>query len=182
MQVRIYLLLTMAFVAIPLALSQESDSKREESNPPASQQDKSKKPAPQRPTLGPATPPSLGGGSKTSSTTDRRRLLRVKKIYVERMDNNLHEKLIAALAKTKRFQLVGDYKEADAVMRGTCLDMRRLKLLRSEVYLNEVHGASIWQDNVRRPINPPAVKAAVAETADIIAAHLGESLIEAERQ
>jgi len=97
------------------------------------------------------------------------------------MDNNLHEKLIAALAKTRRFELVGNYKDADAVMRGTCLDMRRLKLLRSEVYLNELHGASIWQDNVRRPINPPTVKKAVAETAEMIAAHLKESLIEAER-
>ena len=107
--------------------------------------------------------------------------MRVKRIYVERMDNGLHETLIPILTRMKRFELVGDYKDADAVMRGTCLDMRRLKLLRSEVYLNEVHGASIWQDSVRRPINPPAVKAAVAETADIIAAHLAESLLEAER-
>ena len=181
MHVRIGFLSTLIFLAIPFVLAQDSDPKGEESTPPSSQQDPSKKPAPQRPTLGPAPPPSLGGGPKTSSTTDPRRLVRVKKIYVERMDNNLHERLIAALTNTKRFQLVGDYKNADAVLRGTCLDMRRLKTLRSEVYLNEVHGASIWQDNVRRPIYPPAVKAAVAETAELIAAHLTASLVEAER-
>lgn len=174
------LLLTLVFLAPPLVLSQDSDSKQEGPDPPASQQDPSKKPAPRPPTLGPAPPPSLGG-PKTSTTTDPRRLMRVKRIYVERMDNGLHEILIPVLTRMKRFELVGDYKGADAVMRGTCLDMRRLKTLRSEVYLNEVHGASIWQDSVRRPIYPPAVKAAVAETADLIAAHLSESLLEAER-
>lgn len=180
MKIRICLLI-LVFLVVPFARSQDSDSKQEAPSPPASRQDPSQKPAPKRPTLGPAPAPTLHG-PKTSTTTDPRRLVRVKKLYVERMENGLHEKLIAVLAKIRRFRLVGDYSEADAVLRGTCLDMRRLKTLRSEVYLNEVKGASIWQDNVRRPIHPPTVEVAVAETADMIAAHLAESLVEAERQ
>ena len=179
MKIRVCLSL-LVLLAVPVAGAQESDSKRETPNPPAGEQEPSPKPAPKPPTLGPAPPPTLHG-PKTSTTTDPRRLVRVKRIYVERMENGLHEKLIAALAKIQRFHLVGDYSDADAVMRGTCLDMRRLKTLRSEVYLNEVKGASIWQDNVRRPINPPTVEVAVAESADMITAHLAESLVEAER-
>ena len=179
MKIRVCLWL-LVLLTVPVAGARESDSKQEAPNPPASEQKPSPKPAPKAPTLGPAPPPTLHG-PKTSTTTDPRRLVRVKKIYVERMENGLHEKLIAVLAKIQRFRLVGDYSEADAVMRGTCLDMRRLKTLRSEVYLNEVKGASIWQDNVRRPINPPTVEVAVAESADMIAAHLAESLVEAER-
>ena len=181
MKIRVCLWM-LVFLAVTVARAQDSDPPtggQEATNPPASQQEPSQKPAPKRPTLGP--PPPTLHGPKTSTTTDPRRLVRVKKIYVERMENGLHEKLIAELAKIQRFRLVGDYSEADAVMRGTCLDMRRLKTLRSEVYLNEVKGASIWQDNVRRPINPPTVEIAVGETADIIAAHLAESLVEAER-
>ena len=170
----------LVLLAVPFARSQDAESKQEAGNPPSSQQEPSQKPAPKRPTLGPAPAPTLHG-PKTSSTNDPKRLVRVKKVYVERMDNGLHEKLIAALSKIRRFRMVGDYSEADAVLRGTCFDSRRLKILRSEVYLNEIKGASIWQDNVRRPINPPTLEIAAAETADIIAAHLAESLVEAER-
>ncbi|MBI4164775.1 MAG: hypothetical protein HY508_03455 [Acidobacteria bacterium] len=178
MKIRVCLWM-LVLLAVPVAGAQDSASAQEPANPPASQQEPSQKPAPRRPTLGP-TPPTLQG-PKTFNTTDPRRLVRVKKIYVERMENGLQEKLIVDLAKIQRFSLVNDYSEADAVLRGTCLDMRRLKTLRSEVYLNEVKGASIWQDNVRRPINPPSVEVAVAESAKLIAAHLVESLVEAER-
>lgn len=138
------------------------------------------KPA-QKPTLGPAPAPSLYG-PRTSSTTDARKLMRVRKIYVERIDNSLDEKLIEGLSKTRRFHIVANRREADAVLRGTCFDSRRLKAVRSEVYLNDTGGASIWQDSVRRPYNPPPLEAAVRETATLILTHLSESLMEAEHK
>ncbi len=180
MKIRTFLL-TIFFLAVAPAGSQELQPGQDDSRPPSGQQSPSEKPAPKRPTLGPSGPPTLLG-PKTSNTTDARRLVRVKKIYVERMDNGLDEKLIELLAKTRRVRLVGDYKEADAILRGTCFDSRRLKILRSEVYLNEVKGASIWQDSVRRPINPPKIDVAVTEAAELITAHLTESMNEAERQ
>ena len=135
----------------------------------------------QRPTLGPAPAPTLHG-HKPAAIADREKLVRVKKIYIERMDNSLDEKLTELLAKTRRFQIVGDRKDADAILRGTCFNARRLKILRSEVYLNDVNGASIWLDSIRHPINPPPLKVAVAETATLILTHLNESLIEADRR
>jgi len=180
MRVKTVFLAVFIFTAMSIARPSQSESKQEESQSQESRQESSSKPAPKRPSLGPAPPPSLSEAPKTANTLNPRKLIRVKKIYVERMDNNLHEKLMAALTATKRFEIVSDLGEADAVLRGTCLDMRRLSTLRSEVYLNEVHGAAIWQDNVRRPINPPAIKAAVEEAAQKIATDLAESLTHAE--
>lgn len=135
-----------------------------------------------RPTLGPAPAPSLYG-PRTSTTTDPRKLMRVHKIYVERMDNSLSEKLVEALGKLSRFRVAASLNEADAVLRGTCFDSRRLKTVRSEVYLNErLSGASIWQDSVRRPYNPPPLDKAVNEIVTLILTHLTESVAEAERR
>ena len=168
-------LVLAATVLLSAAGHPQSQPSSKEEVPPA--QDK---PAPtQRPTLGPATAPSLYG-LKTSSISDAHRLVHVHKIYIERMDNALDEKLTERLATFQRFQLVGDRKEADAVMRGTCFDSRRLKFLRSEVYLNDRGGAPIWQDSLRRPFNPPALATAVSDTANLIASHLSESVAEAE--
>jgi hypothetical protein len=169
--------LLVILLMFPLLRAQDSDSPPPASEPAPAP---SEKPAPKRPTLGSSSVPTLGG-PRTASITDARRLVRVKKVYVERMENGLHEKLIAALTRVKRVSLVGDYVEADAVLRGTCIDMRRLKTLKTDVFLNEVRGASIWQDNVKRPIHPPTIEAAATETAEIIATHLSESIIEAER-
>ena len=137
--------------------------------------------AQQRPTLGPQTP-SLHG-PRTSFTTDARKLARIQTIYVERMDNALSEKLIEGLSKVGRFRVVANRREADAVLRGSCFDSRRLKNVHSEVYLNDRgSGASIWQDSVRRPFNPPALDAVVSETAQLILGHLQESVLEADRR
>src|SRR5579859_1552748 len=134
-----------------------------------------------RPTLGPAPPPSLNG-PRSSTTTDPRRLNHLKKIFVENIDNSLSDKLMEGLAKTGRFRIVADVKEADAVLRGTCFDSHRLKSLHSEVFISDrVTGASIWQDNVRRSFNPPALEKAVDDTAEIIIEHLNESVREAQR-
>lgn len=134
---------------------------------------------PRRPTLGPAPAPSLYG-PRTSNTIDARKLTRTRSIYVERMDNSLSEKILEGLAKFGRFRVVAERKQADAVLRGTCVSLRRMKALHSEVYLNDLGGASIWQDNVRRPYNPPTLEAAVSETATLIVTHLQDSVLEAE--
>ncbi|MFB3923855.1 MAG: hypothetical protein ACE145_19195 [Terriglobia bacterium] len=163
--------------------AQQDQPRGEEKRPADQQQGQSQQQqAPQRrPTLGPAPAPSLYG-PRTSNTTDARKLLRVRNIFVERIDNSLGEKLMEGLAKTRRFHIVADRKEADAVIRGTCFDQRRLKIVRSEVYLNDTSGASIWQDSVRRPFNPPTLDAAVGETATLILSHLTESVSDAEHK
>ena len=168
--------------ALLLALTlwgQSEQEKRAPDQPP--EQSPSDQPPPKRPTLGPAPAPTLFG-PRTSNTIDARKLLRVRKIFVDRIDNSLSEKLMEGLAKTRRFNIVADRKEADAVLRGTCFDQRRLKVVRAEVYLNDLSGASIWQDSVRRPFNPPALEAAVGESATLILTHLTESLSQAEHK
>lgn len=134
----------------------------------------------ERPTLGPAPAPSLSG-PHSSTTNDPRKLLRIRTLFVERIDNSLSEKLVEGLAKMARFRIVGTRNQADAVLRGTCFDSHRLKIVHSEVFLSDrTGGSSIWQDNVRRPFNPPPLEKAVNDTASDILAHLGESIREAE--
>lgn len=135
----------------------------------------------QRPTLGAPTEPSLGG-PRSSTTTDPRKLTRVRSIYVERIDNMLSDRLAEGLAKMGRFRVVASRNEADAVVRGTCFDSRRLKSVHSEVYLTDRSGASIWQDDVRRPFNPPPLPKVVDNTAAEILQHLGDSIREADRR
>jgi|GEM_PF-429661 len=149
-------------------------------------------PPQQRPTLGkPAPdekPPTLGKnttpeGPKTSTTSDPRRLMSIKAIFVETIDNSLGERLADGLSKMGRFRIVAERKDADAVMSGTCFDSRRLKTVHSEVSLNDrASGHSIWQDVVRRHYNPPPLSKAVDETATILIGHLSESIQEAERR
>jgi hypothetical protein len=170
-----YLCLTVLLIA-GLARSQQEQPTQEQPPQQSEQQQQ-----PKRPTLGPAPAPSLYG-PRTSNTTDARKLMRVRRIYVERIDNALSEKLVEGFAKTRRFRIVASRNEADAVLRGTCVSLRRMKTVHSEVYLNDMSGAAIWQDNVRRPYNPPTLEAAVSETASIIVTHLTESAVEAEHR
>ncbi|MBZ5516247.1 MAG: hypothetical protein LAN62_15625 [Acidobacteriia bacterium] len=150
--------------------------------PSTTEQQPSEQPREQRrPTLGPAPAPSLGG-PRTSSTTDARRLLRVRKIYLEQIENRLTEKLVEGFGKARGVAIVADRNQADAVMRGTCFDSRRLKTLRSEVYLNDRSGASIWQDSIHLPFNPPPLDSVVNQTADRIVADLMASIMEAQRR
>jgi hemolysin activation/secretion protein len=170
--------LSLAIVLVSgLAAGSQQDQQQPEQQPEQRKQQEQ----PRRPTLGPAPAPSLYGPA-TANTSDPRKLLRVRKIFVERMDNALNEKLIEGLAKARRFVVVAARNEADAVMRGTCVSLRRMKTVHSEVYLNDMSGASIWQDNVRRPYNPPPLEAAVSETATVVLAHLSESIMQAEHR
>jgi len=133
----------------------------------------------QKPTLGEA--PSLGG-PRNSSTADVRKLLRVRTVFIETIDNSLNDKLAEALSKTGPFRVVAKRNEADAILRGTCFDSRRLKSLHSEVFLTDPRGGPIWTDIVREPFNPPPLDKAVLDSASVIVAHLGESLREAQRK
>jgi len=133
----------------------------------------------QRPTLGPS-PGSANEGPHNAITTDRGRLLRVRKVYVERIDNRLSDELLDGLAKSGRFSIVAERDEADGVFRGTCFDSRRLKIVHSEVFLSDrVTGASIWQDNVRQPYNPPPLKKAVEQTVEVVLKDLAASIFSA---
>lgn len=147
-------------------------------------------PPAQRPTLGPQTAPTLGPptgpsvpGARSSSTTDPRKLLAIRTVFIEAMDNGLSEKLMESLSRVGRFRVVAQRNEADAVLRGSCFDSHRLRAVHSEVFLNDRHnGASIWQDNVRVPFNPPPLATAVDATAAAILQHLTASISEAERR
>ena len=133
----------------------------------------------QRPTLGPP-PASARESPHNAITTDRARLLRVRKVYVERIDNRLSDELLDGLAKSGRFLIVAEREEAEGVIRGTCFDSRRLKVVHSEVFLSDrVTGASIWQDNVRQPFNPPPLQKAVEQTADVVLKDLAVSIVNA---
>jgi hypothetical protein len=113
---------------------------------------------------------------------DARRLRRVRTIFVEHIENSLSEKLAEGLAKMGRFRIVDKRRDADAVLRGTCSDLRRLKSVHSEVYLADSRADStIWQDTVRRPYNPPPLDKVVGDTALLIVQHLTDSLRQADR-
>lgn len=145
------------------------------------QEQQPQQPQDQKPTLGAPTEPSLNG-PRNSTTTDARRLMRIRTIYVERIDNSLSEKLAEGLTKMGRFRVVARRNEADAVLSGSCSDYRRLKTVKSEVSLNDRGGASIWQDIVRRSYNPPPLQKVVDGTAAEILQHLGDSIREADRK
>lgn len=136
----------------------------------------------ERPTLGARTgPTSLDSGPMTASVIDIRKLMRIKTLYIENMDNSLSDKLVLTLGKLGRFRLVTKEKEADAVVRGSCLESRRLKRVHSEVFISDHNGASVWQDTIYRPYNPPALDQAINDTAELIADHLERTVREAQQ-
>jgi len=150
---------------------------------PGQQQQQPNQPPPSLEKPAPGNEPASPGSSHSSSVTDERRLMRIRTIYVDRMDNQLSDKLMEGLAKIGRFHIVAERKDADAVFTGTCFDSRHLKQVHSEVFLNDrASGSSIWQDIVRRPYNPPSLAASVQDSADVIIAHLTQTIQEAERK
>ncbi len=163
-------LVVLALLLFPGAVLAAQDSPQQEQKPQ------------QKPTLGPAPAPTLRG-PRNFNIVDARKLSRLRKVYVERMDNKLSDKLIDGLGQGGRLHLVADRGEADAVIHGTCLELRRLKSVRTEIYINDrVTGDSIWQDSVRRTYNPPSLDKVVGETATLVLQHLQESIEEADRR
>ena len=136
----------------------------------------------ERPTLGPRNGPGEVSGPDTSTTTDAKKLMQIRTLYIESIDNSLSEKLIESIGKWGRFRLVTKIKEADATLRGSCLESRRLKRLHSEVYISDRNGRSIWQDTIYRPFNPPPLDKAVTDTATLVAEHLEQTVRRADRR
>jgi len=136
----------------------------------------------ERPTLGPRTGPALDSGPLTSTTTDLRKLLRIHTLYIESIDNSLSDKLVETLGKSGRFRLVTKAKDADAIVRGSCLESRHLKRVHSEVFISDRNGGSIWQDTIYRPFNPPTLDQAVSDTANLVEQHLVQTARDAERR
>ncbi len=161
---RIVVLLALALLLAPLLKAQEAQ-------PQAGDQE-------QKPTLGPKPGPGESG-PRTATVNDYRKLVRIRTLYVDRMDNDLSERLMASLGKLGRFKMASNAKEADAIVRGSCVESRRLKRLHTEVSITDRGGGSIWQDIVLRPYNPPSLAQAVSDTAQAIAEHLGESINQA---
>jgi hypothetical protein len=166
----------VAALSVGAQEGQKPDNPPEEPPPPQQPQQG------ERPTLGPATGPSVGGGPGTATVNDARKLVRIHTLYIERIDNSLSDKLVEELGKSGRFHIVTKPKEADATVRGSCLESRRLKLVHSEVFITDRGGASVWQDSIKRPFSPPPLDRAVSETATLVAAHLEASVREAERK
>ena len=129
-----------------------------------------------RPTLGKG--PALAG-PHAASTNDKRKLLRVHSIFIDSMDNGLAQKLILAIGQEGVFRIVGSPRNADAVLRGSCLDSPHLKTVHTEVFLAAPDGTSIWQDVVHQPYRPPPLARAIAATAQVIAEDLEASVREA---
>jgi hypothetical protein len=165
----IYLLASLTMWA---QAGQKTDSPTRQGQPQQSEQ---------RPTLGPRNGPGLAGPD-TSTTIDLRKLMRIRTLYIESIDNSLSDKLVEALGKWGRFRLVTKAKDADATLRGSCLESRRLKHVHSEVFISDRNGASVWQDTIYRPFNPPALDRAVTDTANLVRMHLQRSVREAERR
>ena len=149
----------------------QSSGQEPQQSPPQGQQQQE-----ERPTLGPRNGPGLDSGPLTSTTNDLRKLVRIRTLYIESIDNSLSDKLVATLGKLGRFRLVTKEKDADAILRGSCLESRRLKRVHSEVFISDRNGASVWQDSIMRPYNPPGLDQAVSDTATLVAAHLDRSI------
>ena len=163
---RIVLFLLLALLLAPVLKAQDAQQQGGEQE--------------QKPTLSPKPGPGESGpGPRTATVNDYRKLVRIRTLYIERMDNDLSERLAASLGKVGRFKIAANAKEADAIVRGSCVDSRRLKRLHSEVSISDRGGGSIWQDIIFRPYNPPSLAQAVNETAQMIAEHLAESINQA---
>ena len=127
----------------------------------------------------PGAEPGPTRGPRASVTNDARRLLRVKNIFIEDMDNRLSESLATGMGH-ERFRVVTDRRQADALLHGSCLDSARKKMVDSQVYLTGADGKPIWSDAVRHPYKPPTLAQAVQESAAAIVEDLKSSLEEAQ--
>jgi len=135
-----------------------------------------------RPTLGPRNGPGEVTGPDSSTTTDIQKLMRIRTLYIESIDNSLSDKLVESIGKWGRFHLVTKPKDADATLRGSCLESRRLKHVHSEIFISDRGGASVWQDTIYRPFNPPTLDQAVTDTATLVEQHLEQTIREGNRR
>ena len=174
--VRSLAILLLAGLAMRVDAGQTSDHPGSSASPGQGSQQT------ERPTLGPRSGPGVESGPLTATVIDIRRLMRIRTIYIENIDNDLSDRLVEALGKWGHFRLVTKEKEADATLRGTCLESRHLKHLHSEIFISDHTGKSVWQDIIYRPYNPPSLEQAVDDTARLVATHLEATIERAERQ
>ena len=120
--------------------------------------------------------PSLTGKSSNLLVSPAR-LQRIRTLYIAPMDNHLHLRLAEQFSSWKRFRLVATEKQADAVIKGTCFAARRLKMVKSEIYIREGRsGTPVWQDNVRLAYNPPSLNQVVGQMAVLLVDHLRHTM------
>lgn len=167
----------VVFVLASVAMVAQAGQNSGQSAPPgqSTQQD-------ERPTLGARRGPDVVTGPDTSTTTDVRLLMRIHTLYIENIDNSLSDKLAESLGKLGRFRLVTKAKDADATLRGSCLESRHLKHVHSEIFISDRRGKSVWQDTIYRPFNPPTLDQAVVDTANLVAEHLQRTIMTAEQR
>ncbi|MEE8256590.1 MAG: hypothetical protein V3R60_01765 [Acidobacteriota bacterium] len=125
--------------------------------------------------------PSLTGKSSYLLASSRK-MRSVRRLYIAPMENKLDFKLTEAFVRWGRFEIVGSEKEADAVVKGTCFAARRLKMVKSDIYIRARRTREpLWQDNLRLPYNPPTVEKVVGEMATSMVAHLRASMQNSKR-
>lgn len=132
----------------------------------------------QRPTLGPPEPgaPSLQG-PRSVRTDNAKKLLKMRTIYIHRISHSLNEILTRDFSHVVWLKVVNKPSEANAIVRGSCYDLKNLKRLHTEVYINDrITGASIWQDVIRVPYKPPDLSKAVDEAAAQVLSDLHRSI------
>jgi len=160
------LLMTACGIARQTPQQEPAEAQQEQQQLPQQQESP---PSLQRPTLGPAPAPSLGG-PRASSVVDPRRLMRVRKVF-------------EALSKGDLFQVVNKRQEADAIFGGSCFEARRIRKVHTEVFLSDrTTEKIIWQDVIRQSFNPPPLESAVNATVSEILAHLRLDIREAPRK
>jgi|SRR5579862_3183142 len=169
--------LFLACLLVSMSMFAQTGQNSGQTTPPAPSQQQE-----ERPTLGPRSAPGEVSGPDSSTTTDIRKLMAIRTLYIESIDNSLSDKLIESIGKLGRFRLVTNAKDADATLRGSCLESHRLKRVHSEVFISDRRGGSIWQDEIYRPFNPPALDKAVADTATLVGEHLAMSIRDADRR
>ena len=99
-------------------------------------------PAQEAPTLGPSRP-SLESPS-TLRTGNPRMLVKMRRVYIDWIDHNMNEKLADSLAHVPGLKVVKKQDAADAIIRGTCFDLRRMKRLDAEVYITDRITGKAW--------------------------------------
>lgn len=120
--------------------------------------------------------PSLTGRS-SSMFGSTKKMKKVRRIYIAPMENRLNLKLAEAFLHWGRFEIVTTEKEADAVIVGTCFAARRLKTVKSDIYIRTRRTREpLWQGNLRLSYNPPTVEQVVGKIASSMVDHLRLSM------
>ncbi len=137
-----------------------------------------------RPSLltGRAKSPPLLSGRSSHMLGSSKKMKKVRRIYIAPMENRLNFKLAEAFLHWGRFEIVATEKEADAVIVGTCFAARRLKTVKSDIYIRTRRTREpLWHGNLRLPYNPPKVEKVVGKIGSLMVDHLRLSMQDSKR-